>query len=358
MVAKGDLVQATDIINAMARVRDVLGDGSGQSGYGQIVPSWEAYKDISVNDENVDHDHLELLKVDMNTCRQHQASADVYANTFSTGDVIGADASGTGVTRVVTNNVPQDDFTIDNANNNKGFNDILAAITTIENNADSIDDFTIGTPRTIAVSTRSSPWGGDGDPDDNIWCELDCTFEGGYATTNVAGRTEATGADHRRHFFNAGGDLRLTFTSGANTPKDTNWQAMFNNVTVIFGKNSTTANSGAAADGSTDVNGDGSTEPATGNFQLTTTYKEIFRKYGSSVYSENFYRVRVKRVGTNVIRFRIDFDDVNEGQPNFDERVLGAGGTQSAGIHAKQPTGDYVSVPLPDGGEFSGFEEN
>lgn len=344
MVSTGNLVQATDYTDALDRILVLLGDGTGQDGYGQIVPSYEAYKDVSVNDELIDHDHLETLKTDINTCRQHQASTDAYTSTFSTGDIIGADASG-----------PSASNLNDNA---KGFNDLLAAITVVENNADSIDDFTIGTARSLAVSTRTSPWGGDGDPDDNIWCELDLLFEGGYATTNAAGRTSATGADHRRHFFNAGGDLRLTFTSGANTSKDQNWAAMFNNVTVIFGKNATTANTGAAADGSTDVNGDGAINAAVGNFQLTTGYKEIFRKYGSGVYDENYYRVRAKRVNNDTIRFRIDFNDINEGQPNFDERVLVSGGSQSAGVHAKQPTGDYVSIPLPSGSEFAAFQDN
>jgi hypothetical protein len=353
-VSKGNNVQATDYTDALGRILVLLGDGSGQNGYGQIVPSYEAYKDVSANDEEINHDHLQTLKTDINTCSQHQSGNNAYGQTFSTGDIIGADASGTSVTY----DEPSDSFTIDNPNNNKGFNDLLAAISTVETNAGLVDEFTISDPRTLTSSTRTTPWGGDGDPDDNIWCELDCTFEGGYATTNSAGRTVATGADHRRHFFNAGGDLRLTFTSGSNTSKDQNWESMFNQVTVVFSKNSTTATSGAAADGSTDVNGDGTTEPATGNFQLTTGYKEIFRKYGSDVYSENYYRVRAKRVNNNVVRFRIDFNDVNEGQPNFDERVLVSGGTQSAGIHAKQPTGDFVEVPLPDGGENSGFEEN
>ena len=339
-VSSGDNVQATDYTDALARVLTILGDGSGQTGYGQIVESYETYSGVSANDEEINHDHYVKLLSDVDTCAAHQGSSiSTVAPGF--GDIIGADATGPSA----------DDLAITNG----GFNDLLADITTIETNAANSVGFTIDDALSFSSSTRFTQWGGDGDPDDNIFCELDVEFTGTYATTNVAGRTEATAADHRRHFFNAGGDIRITFFGNNNTTKDANWNTMFNNLTVVFGKNSTTANSGLARDGSTDVNG-GGIDSAFGNYQLGTTYEIIFRKFGSDVYASNYIQIRAKRVGTNVIRFRIDFNDFAEGNPNFDERLLSSGGTMGAGIHLKRPTG-VVTVPVPDAAVPTDFQD-
>lgn len=342
MVAVAGLIQDSDYKDALDRVNAVLGNGTGQSGYGQVVDSYETHKDISANDELVEADILNDIKADANKCRQHQASANVITSTWATGDMIGADASGSSAGSLTETS--------------KGFNDVLSAITTIENNAEAVDEFSITGNRTLCSSTRTSPWGGDGDPDDNIFSELDVTFSGGYDTTDSSGSITASGADHRRHFFNSGGDLRFTFTSGNNTAKDQNWLSMFNNVQVVFGKNATTTNSGQARDGVTDVNG-GGIDTAFGNYQLTTSYNLIFRKYGSGVYDENYYQIRAKRIGQDVIRFRIDFNDVNEGQPNFDERVNTGGQEQSAGIHMKRATGSNVEVSEPTGSEAVSFQD-
>jgi hypothetical protein len=341
-VSSGDIVQATDYTDALLRVLAILGDGSGQSGYGQVVNSYETYSGVSTNDELIDHDHMNLICQDINTCSGHQSNLFIApVNTFDTGNIIGANASGDN---------------LDNLNaTDRGFNDILSKITTIEANQDASFGYTIDDALSFTSSTRFTQWGGDGDPDDNIFCELDVEFTGTYATTNVTGRTEATAADHRRHFFNAGGDIRITFFGNSNTTKDDNWNTMFNNLTVVFGKNSTTATSGLARDGSTDVNG-GGIDSAFGNFQLSTTYQIIFRKFGSDAYASNYVQVRAKRVGTNVIRFRIDFNDFAEGNPNFDERVLSGGGTMGAGIHLKRPTG-LVSVPAPQAAVPTDFQD-
>lgn len=332
-VSSGNNVQATDYTDALDRVVAVLGNGSGQSGYGQVVASVESYKDVSTNDELIDHDHLNKLATDINTAASHQNNTTPVVTDWATGDIIGADASGE---------------TASNLNQaNYGFNDVLSAITTIESNAELAAGFTIEADRSLIDSTRVTAWGGDGDPDDNINAEFDVTFDGDYATTDANGAHTATGADHRRHFFNAGGDIRITFFGNSNTLKDQNWNAMFNNLTVIFGKNKTTANSGSARDGLTDVNG-GGVDSAVGNFQLTTSYTIIFRKFGSAVYASNYIQISAKRVNQDVIRFKVDFNDFAEGNPNFDERVLVSGGDMGAGLHLRRPTGD-VTVQDPVG---------
>lgn len=354
MVAVGGLVEDTDYTSALNRVLAVLGNGSGQSGYGQVVTAKANHPNVSANDELIDKNQWNDLIADLNVCRRHQVNQDLISWTIDTGDIIGADASATSVTRNVDGT-----FSLVSPNNAEGINDLIGSITTIETDADQVatGQFTLGGNRSFVSSTRFSPWGGDGDPDDNIWCELDVDFQGGYTTYNTSGSLTATGDDARRHFFNAGGDIRITFSSTSLATKDANWSAMFSNVTVIFGKNSTTANSGLARDGLTDVDG-GGIDSAVGNFQLSTAYQTIYRKFGSGVYAANFVQVRAKRVNNNIIRFRIDFNDAAEGNPNFDERLLlPSGSSMSAGLHLKRPSGSYVSLPEPASAVVVDFQD-
>lgn len=337
MATAGSVIVSSDFNDAKNRVLAVLGNGTGQSGYGQTVASAENYS-ISANDENIGVPEWNTLIADINKCSQHQSNTNQADFTLSSGRVIGADFDAATPTTGI--------------DNTKGINDILADITQIETNANSIasGQFTLTNDRSFLSSQRTAPWGGDGDPDDLIYCDLDVVFDGGYSTTNSSGTSiTATGTDHRRHFFNAGGDIRLSFTSTNLSTKDQNWATLLAGAgTVIFGRSSTTSTgSGLARDGVTDVDG-GGIDSALGNFQLTTSFQTIFRKFGSSVYAANFVQVQVRRVGTDTVRFRVQFYDNAEGNPNFDERVLlTAGSRMVAGIDLKRPTGTNVSIPEP-----------
>lgn len=527
----GSNIEATDFTDAKDRVLAVLGNGTGQSGYGQIVASAEDY-DISVNDELVSHTEWNALIDDVNKCYQHQAAAPGLNISFGTGDVIGANASGTDIrtyftvssvdiiypgenvsglnltlsdpenpsgttatlnpstnpqgqvtavqvtnsgsgytntpTLTITGDYTQepvfrvnlifDESVIENPNNFKGITDVLSNITTIEGDANNIagGQFVLTDTRAFAASTRFSPWGGDGDIDDTIICELEAQFYGGYDVTLADGtRGTASPQDHRRHFFNAGGEMHISFVGDDFTDKDANWNSMFNSAGVVrFKRNSTdTTGDGRARDGATNVNfvpeggpitgvsivnggsgldttgpgapliatggsgtganftfttsggqvtnvnltnggsgyrvgdqlfvdesnpdpvggedppepavlrvdsinesgaDDGGIESALGNFQLTSTYTLIYRKYGSDAYSQNFIDIEARRgsgfngVGDpyEFVSFRIVFNDFAEGNPNFDERVLASGGTQTAGMDLKRPN-DSAAVLIP-----------
>ena len=345
-VVTGTSISASDYTDAMNRVLAVLGNGTGQAGYGQVVPSRENYA-ISANDEQVGIVEWNSLITDINKCSQHQSNVNQANFSLVSGRIIGADADAAGVTRQETD----DTFVLSSPNAGKGINDILDDITNITTNAELIasGQFTLTTDRAFLESQRNSPWGGDGDPDDLIYCDLDVVFEGGYSTTDATGSISATGTDHRRHFFNAGGEIRLSFTSTNLSTKDANWATLLSGAgTVIFGKNSTTSTgTGLARDGLTDVDG-GGIDSSFGNFQLTTSFQTIFRKFGSDVYAANFVQVQVRRVGTDTIRFRVQFYDNAEGNPNFDERVLlTSGSLMRAGIDLKRPSGTYVNIPEP-----------
>ena len=348
MAVTGTLIPSTDYQSAMNRVVAVLGNGSGQSGYGQAIPEKVTYNNISANDELIGEAEWNGIIANINRCSQHQSNLNQSNFTLSQGRIIGADADAESVTRTVVD----DTFTLFGADANKGINDILDDITVIEANASLIasGQFSLTTDRSFLESQRNSPWGGDGDPDDLIYCDLDVVFQGGYTTTDATGAVTATGTDHRRHFFNAGGDIRLSFSSTNLSTKDANWATLLAGAgTVIFGKNSTTSTgSGLARDGLTDVDG-GGIDSAYGNYQLTTSFATIFRKFGSDVYAANYVQVQARRVGTDTIRFRVQFFDNAEGNPNFDERVLlAAGSVMKAGLDLKRPSSATGNVDVPE----------
>lgn len=167
----------------------------------------------------------------------------------------------------------------------------------------------------------------------SIQHEFEVTFPGGYTTTSNTGAiVTATGADHRRHFFNAGGEIRITPSiTGGTGSKYNDWRTMITNLgTVKFSSTTATAT------------GTG-TSFSIGNFNLTDTYQTVFEKYGSGVYSENFIRIQVRGAqNSNTLRFLVIFNDADTG--GFDETVTG---TITNTVSQLRPTGSYVSLPTP-----------
>ena len=71
-----------------------------------------------------------------------------------------------------------------------------------------------------------------------VYSEFTVEFEGGYTTTSGTDSVIASATDHRRHFFNAGGEIRLSAALTGSTAKDSDWGTMLGNMgQVIFGKN-------------------------------------------------------------------------------------------------------------------------
>lgn len=351
-VSVGGVVDHTDYTNIVTTVVSILGNGSGQSGYGQRVYASENWGDTTTG-RDISYQEWNVLRTDINKCSRHQSNSDILANTLATGDIIGADASGTSVTRI-----SGDTFSIVSPNANKGVNDWIAAASTISTNANLINSahYTQTTGQSFVNTTRNTAWGVN-TTNPSVYCEIEVDFSGGYQTTNSDGTvTTASAADHRRHFFNAGGEIRLSASLSGSTAKDTDWGTMLGNAGyIVFGKNATTCTgTGRARDGATDVDGAGGIDSALGNFQLTTGYQLIFMKNGSQLeYAENYVQIYAKRnaAGTK-ITFNFEFNDVDSGDqtgigPPVDEPVLQNGGTMSAGIDLRRPSGSYVAVPEP-----------
>ena len=353
-VSIGSLIQDTDYNGLVSRVRAVLGNGTGQSGYGQVIPSLSTVTDNST--QNISTTEWTNLRTQINRASRHQSNADQAMVAPTATRVIGADQSGTSVTRVDTAGVIT--WTHVSPDTNMGVNDYFTATSNIETNAgvSHPTQVTVTTGRQFALSTRTASWGGAGQTQ-TVNCTFEIIFDGGYNVTDSTGTTVvASGADHRRHFFNTGGEIRISgINSSATNLKGSDWATMLSNMgQVILGKNATTVTgSGRARNGSTDVDLNGSIDSALGNYQLTTSYQLIFQRNGGGVsgsYAENTINVFARRnIAGNSITLLVELNDNDVGDqtgigPGVDEQVVGNLGI---GLDLRRSTGSFVSVPSP-----------
>tara|TARA_R110000868_G_scaffold65864_5_gene196748 strand:+ start:4666 stop:5763 length:1098 start_codon:yes stop_codon:yes gene_type:complete len=354
VVATGGIINNQEYIGLVERLTDILGNGSGQTGYGQRVLCSENYG--AIGNLLVQNDHWNALRTDINKAYNHQTGGASGITSIDNGAIIGADASGTSVTRISGT----DTFTINGTNTLEGVNDFDTKITQIESSANSIaaGQFDLTTGRQAVNSSRTTPWGVN-NINIMVYSEFTVEFEGGYTTTNSSGTSmTASATDHRRHFFNAGGEIRLSAGLTGSTAKDSDWGTLLGNMgQVIFGKNATTngTGTGRARDGSTNVDNVGGIESALGNYQATTGYQLIFQKNGSQAeYAENLVAIYVKRNNTaTTLTFLFEFYDNDSGDqtgsgPGVDENVLAGGGTHTCGLDFKRPNAaNGVDIPAP-----------
>ena len=124
----------------------------------------------------------------------------------------------------------------------------------------------------------------------------------------------------RRHFFNAGGEIRLSASVDytGSQAKTVDWQSILNAMGSTSFKAEETVNNAGVGTGSN-----------IGNYDLTSIYQLIYSRTGGAVYARNRYNVYAAEYATgnatSAITFKVEFID---GQPNnltsgIDEVVLG-----------------------------------
>jgi hypothetical protein len=292
-VSSQELITAATFNSLQARVENILGVGIARLGYGQAVESSQ----VGTTDV-VTADDLRRLKNDINKIRVHQTGSLSNLDDIDSQDLIGAaDVEG---------------------NTNKGFNAFLSIVDTLEGDVYEVDA-TQYTIETATSSIRYTPWNGTPVHSFTI------TFDDG---------------DHRRAFFNAGGEIHISAELITdNSLKGQDWATMLQNMGTLKFQADTTVITGTQ----------GSVNPI-GNFDLTSSYQTIFERQGGEVeYSENRYLVTVKELSLKAIQFKIQFldndqgDQVGSGAPE-DELVTGA---LSSIIKQLRPTGSAVSVKSP-----------
>jgi hypothetical protein len=302
-MAVGDLITATRYNALQTRVESILGNGSGTEGYGQTTASNQV-----VVTNTVTASHVNQLKTDVDRINRHQTNqAAGTIASITIGDMIA-------------------DETSDNPNATlKGFVVYEQSMNTLETSPNRyrlspLQSTSTSDPDTL---TRTTQWN---------------------QVLNGYFRVVFTSADARRHFFNAGGTITFvtgltSSATGGNVAKTNDWSTMLSNAgTVSFGYNYTsTSNSG--------------TGTAIGNFQLTASEQQVFRKTGSGVYADNNYYIRAKEVNTTTIEFRIWMDEADTGNTSsakgvapIDEFVVG---TLTTTIGSVRASGSYVDTPIP-----------
>lgn len=120
----------------------------------------------------------------------------------------------------------------------------------------------------------------------------------------------------RRHFFNAGGEVRFNaeVEYAGSQAKTVDWQDEIDLIGTISFRANETVSSNSVGTGF-----------SIGSLDLTSTYQLCYDKSGGATYARNHYYIRALEIADNIIQFRIEFED---GQPNdvtfgIDEPVFG-----------------------------------
>ena len=293
-------ITAARITNLHERIKLILGSGAGPNGYGQIVES----NPVSNQGAFILAEDINSIYRDMINVRTHQIGigSSEIAQVLQNRNVIADDTS-----FFVNDNGEQsvDNILFDTDGNQvtdplagtlKGISDFERLMTSIEADKFLIDIATQGTLESSITDRLTLPWNGIRTQ------ELSVTF---------------ADADHRRHFFNTGGEIRFSASiTGAVVPKGLDWAALLSSIGTVSFSYSTTTSTGA---------GSGS---LIGNYDLTTAYQQIFQKIGSgtinSIYNGNIYTIRARfsALNPNVIVFKIEFNDI-AADNNVDNTVDG-----------------------------------
>lgn len=294
-MAVGDLITAARYNNAQARVAAVLGNGSGNEGYGQELASSSVNSNLRVTATDINNLYEDLKKI-----KVHQTGG--IPNSISkvdVGDTVGDTASDGDAT--------------------KGFADYESFITTVE----------APSQRFLLASAQSS---------DDIDAKVDQRRNQWTAPIDVVFRITFDDADHRRHFFNSGGSLTIVSAisnppvSGDSYAKTQDWQNILNNAGTVSMNYTETTTTGTGV------------VQSIGNYDLTTSYQEIFRKSATGIYGNNNYYIRAKAPNTKTIDIQIEYYDYNPGGYKIDEPVQGL---LEAKLGYVRASGIYVDVDAP-----------
>lgn len=275
-MAVGDTITAARYNQLQARINGVMGKGAGDEGYGQALSSFQ----VSAN-ATVEADHMSRLFEDIKKSRVHQTgSLPSEIADMAVGDLI-EDSNPTTKKGLAQFEALSLDVVADRLN-------IATGQSSVETGVSSFTD---------------TNWNG------TIYHEVTVTFQAYNVTNGDGTTTNMTASDHRRAFFNAGGEIVFSgsLASGGGAI-DTDWRNLLTNVGLVRFGHSATSN--------------GSEGTVIGHTDLTTTYQTIFTKTASS-YADNDFTIQAKEDANDgpVLRFRIYFNDDKGPNPNFDEAV-------------------------------------
>ena len=269
-IASGSLVLATDYNAIRTTVDNVLGTGSGDSGYGQsLTSSSKTSSDIILDDD------INQLYADIQVAHTHQqGSATSLIAQVTTADLIEAN----------------------NGVSFKGWIQYQTAANLISTNRLTANAASMTATAAKTTETLAAGWNG---------------------SHNQIVTVTFASAEARRFFFNSGGEIRISASvaTGGNT-KSADWRTMCSSVGTIKISKSSITKTGAS--GTIYGSYNESTIPA------STT--KIVDRYGSGNYAENFWRVDAANTSATVLTITQTFNDADTGDqtgtgPAVDENV-------------------------------------
>ena len=277
-------ITAARINNLQSSIALILGTGSGQNGYGQIVSSLP----VNNTDDIITAEDINLIYADILKARVHQVGvtdigiAEVIQNLNTVAEDTSTFVDNNGVT-----SIDPDGF-------KKGIIDFETLMSQVQTDKETMHPSQAALEPAIS-SARTSSWNG------LIYHEVTATF---------------SSADAKRFFFNTGGEIRISANNtGSSTPKGLDWSQLCSQVgTIKFSAETTVSTTGGGS--------------SIGNYDLTSAYQDIYTKVGSgtysAVYAGNIYTVKARSdIDTRII-FRIEFNDVvfdNNVDNNVDGRL-------------------------------------
>jgi len=278
-VTSGGRILASEYNSLQSRLQRLLGTGTSTFGYGQTVTSSQ----IGIG-STVTAARMAKLRTDLEKAYTFQTGQPIQLTEITTGDLVAAEISG--------------------GDETKGFQDYLDLMSTLETNRFDFDPTQVEAVTAITSNARTSQWSR---------VTITSEFELSFASSNK-----------RRHFFNTGGQVRVSgfvdnITSGSDSlQRNQGWKDMIENPGIIlFDRNSV---------GVTNVGASNLTFPQGNNFgndQVTGTYTEIFRKQAAgAVYSNSYWTLEVRSTSASTVRFRIRLFD---GGPESDSDGLARG---------------------------------
>ena len=296
------IITAARYNSLQATVENIMGNGAGQFGYGQTLASSQVAADTVI-----DSGHMSTLYTDLINARVHQVgSVPNSVATVSAGDVIEEDATDTGTARGILQ-----------------YEDLASTVET-----DKALIYTADTSQSTITANKTNS------SSTNAWAGV---------RDHIVTVTFAT-ADARRHFFNAGGEIRFTadLDPAASNGKNNDWNSLLANMGTVTFKSNNCPSLGSSPGTSFNI----------GNFNMTATDQLVFQKDGTGVYAENDYNIKAKELNSTTIQFTIQFrdDDIgddtnNDGAINpIDESVTG---TLQSVVGERLPTGSRVSLTSP-----------
>ena len=136
---------------------------------------------------------------------------------------------------------------------------------------------------------------------------------GTWTTNSVqTGRLTWSSANTARYWFNAGGEVRISFSRSGGTvhTKNTEWTNLCNDCgTLVFGAR-TMAKSGGAGTPTTEIND--------GWYDISTSFVQKFKQFeGTSPYTANYIGVEFRTAGTGTqLEIRVTYqDDATDDNP-------------------------------------------